>query len=565
MGRSRRCSGLTRRQQGQAIVLVLLLAVAGALVALSLVNTGILVSEKMQLQNAADATAFSISTLEARDLNFAAYTNRAMIANEVAVGQLVGLMSWSVMLDSVPGFVTSLPVVGQFLSPINAAKPATLWIRNAIRTFATTKVNPFSIPSLHKLNKFYSDMQRLMHLATLSMSAGTLFDMIAANADGARLTTFGYLALARHFTTHYGELSNGHPTYVVKYSQNETSLAQKEGMQRLASLINASRDPFTRDRKGGWSLPLIPSFRIHPPEIKIPIPFTKKKICLFCVDITFGVTVDRKGGSDLRYVERKGQQGYNWSAVDTLGGNVHLKWKVIIAGVSVPKPPIPLGAPFGIGAAKVGSHRFKPKEMWPDSIGGQVPEAAYGESPKYNGLAWLWFSPWPGDGGPYFAVNRKSNNGDEDYSGLPDYHDTLDGPWPIAFDKKDKLNSKTGWESPYLLISLYKPAEAIAQSEAKGRFELKHGTAHDELDVLGKSEVYFSRPNDLDYFARADGKTELGNAFNPYWDARLVDTSYLDRTAAMAMSQRQPWALANLAEPLDKLRQLLTFVPGLPR
>ena len=288
-----------RRQQGQAVVLVLLLTVAGVLVALSLVNTGILVSEKMQLQNAADATAFSISTLEARDLNFAAYTNRAMVANEVAVGQLVGLMSWSVMLDSIPSYVTSLPVVGQFLTPLKAVRTFTLWIRNAVKGFASTSANPFSIPSLRRLNNFYSGMQLVMHRATLSVSAGTLFDMIAANADGARLSTFGYLALARHLTSFYPELakvSGGAPSYVQRYTQESTSPAQQAGMQRLASLVNASRDPFTRDRKEGWSMWLIPSFRIHPPEIKVTIPFTNRTVCLFCVDIRFGVSVDRKGG-----------------------------------------------------------------------------------------------------------------------------------------------------------------------------------------------------------------------------------------------------------------------------
>ena len=54
--------------------------------ALSLFRTGRLTSDKMEMQNAADALAFSVSTVEARDLNFATYTNRAIVANEVAIG-----------------------------------------------------------------------------------------------------------------------------------------------------------------------------------------------------------------------------------------------------------------------------------------------------------------------------------------------------------------------------------------------------------------------------------------------------------------------------------------------
>jgi hypothetical protein len=45
----------------------------------------------MELQNAADGVAYSVAIPEARDLNFMAYTNRAMVANEVAIGQAVGL------------------------------------------------------------------------------------------------------------------------------------------------------------------------------------------------------------------------------------------------------------------------------------------------------------------------------------------------------------------------------------------------------------------------------------------------------------------------------------------
>ena len=67
-------------------------------VVLSLVflyKAGRITSEKMELQNAADAAAFSVAVVEARDLNYMAYTNRAMVANEVAIGQLVGLASWA--------------------------------------------------------------------------------------------------------------------------------------------------------------------------------------------------------------------------------------------------------------------------------------------------------------------------------------------------------------------------------------------------------------------------------------------------------------------------------------
>jgi len=82
-------------QFGQAMVFVVLFLGVVTLSLVFLYKAGKITSEKMQLQNAADAAAYSVSLTEARDLNFMAYTNRAMVANEVAIGQLVGMASWA--------------------------------------------------------------------------------------------------------------------------------------------------------------------------------------------------------------------------------------------------------------------------------------------------------------------------------------------------------------------------------------------------------------------------------------------------------------------------------------
>ena len=76
-----RCKS-SRQQQGQAIIFVILFLGVVLLSLVFLYKAGKITSEKMQLQNAADAAAYSVSVTEARDLNFMAYTNRAMVANE---------------------------------------------------------------------------------------------------------------------------------------------------------------------------------------------------------------------------------------------------------------------------------------------------------------------------------------------------------------------------------------------------------------------------------------------------------------------------------------------------
>lgn len=59
-----------------------------------LFNTGQLSAEKTKLVNTADAVAYSAGVMHARALNFNSYTNRAMIANEVFVAQVVSTISW---------------------------------------------------------------------------------------------------------------------------------------------------------------------------------------------------------------------------------------------------------------------------------------------------------------------------------------------------------------------------------------------------------------------------------------------------------------------------------------
>lgn len=83
------------RQQGQALPLGLALLSTVAGVMFYMFNSGQLVQEKMSLTNTADAVAYSAGVYEARMLNFDAYSNRAMIANEIAIGQAVGLASWA--------------------------------------------------------------------------------------------------------------------------------------------------------------------------------------------------------------------------------------------------------------------------------------------------------------------------------------------------------------------------------------------------------------------------------------------------------------------------------------
>jgi hypothetical protein len=82
------------RQRGQAMVYGLFVLISGLAALFYLFNVGQLSHEKTRLVNATDAVAYSAGLVEARTMNFAAYTNRALVANEVAIAQAVSMASW---------------------------------------------------------------------------------------------------------------------------------------------------------------------------------------------------------------------------------------------------------------------------------------------------------------------------------------------------------------------------------------------------------------------------------------------------------------------------------------
>lgn len=85
-----------KKTSGQTLpITAALVALIGVSVFMVL-NSHRAVDEKMNLVNAADAAAFSGAQMAARELNFMALTNRAMIANEVAIGHM---MAYQTELD----------------------------------------------------------------------------------------------------------------------------------------------------------------------------------------------------------------------------------------------------------------------------------------------------------------------------------------------------------------------------------------------------------------------------------------------------------------------------------
>ncbi len=558
------------------MLLSMMLGLIAVLIGLALINNGILVSEKMQLQNAADATAYSIALVEARDLNFAAYTNRAMVANEVAIAQLVGLVSWANMVRSIPEFLNLYlaPVISA-LAGSGFGAPIASFLQGFISVFrvgagfvqqAAQRLLPPAASWIARVNRGLSLAQRSMHVATFLNTLGLIQETIRSNAPGARLSAFGALALLRHFNTHYGDLALKGDTFVTSYRQNAKgwdkipqrgprpdSAVQQAGMARLSALVNDARDPFSRNRAGGWNLDLVRiGYRKCFLRIHIPKVFSG---CVFGIDFLFHAYMDRHGGTDNRYLEVGRERHYNWSAVDAVSG-MDAYFTTIVFNKRIRLLPRITGVPLGIGGAQAGERQGGNLSAWKTFAQRddfyRAPEDAYGGIPRRSPVTWFWPEPFGYRAGPFAAV--RDHDIDTGNQGLPRYNDTRIGG---AYSIMGKQPRSLGWESPYVLISVVRPVDDLAQSRATGRFRLENGAARDELAVLGKAELHFSRPGELGYYRRKDGRAEEGNAFNPFWEARLTDTSYIDRVAALALEQRQPWLSRGIQAGLDRLDSIL--------
>src|SRR5581483_49457 len=115
--------GANRARQGGQTVVWFLATIAACCCVFALVyNVGQVTNKKEATVNAADAAALSGALIEARMLNFEAYANRAMVANEVTVAQLVSSESFmyytDTLLQNIATYTAAVPFVDDVTGPL---------------------------------------------------------------------------------------------------------------------------------------------------------------------------------------------------------------------------------------------------------------------------------------------------------------------------------------------------------------------------------------------------------------------------------------------------------------
>ena len=243
------------RQRGQAMIFTLLFGIATALITLVLFNSGILANTKTRLQNAADAGAYSAGVLQARDHNFSAYLNRAMVANQVAVVQIASLKSYledaAATRKRMDGAVLSL----EALLPDN--KPEWEFAENLPIATTHSAFSAFAGPAvtgLDALIKALEVAEGAHHVATAINMAQVADEAIKRNDPQAQLTFGAFLVGRTALQVHaWGNATRQHR------ANDPSAVADRFADVTVSS---NSTDGFTRNR------PSTPTARWRFTEVK---------------------------------------------------------------------------------------------------------------------------------------------------------------------------------------------------------------------------------------------------------------------------------------------------------
>lgn len=312
-----------------------------AILILAVARTAILTNDKTRSLAIADASAKSVATWYAQILNYDAYSNRAIAANEVMMAQAVTLVAWTQYVQ------TLATNIGTVASVIPALRPVAGWIQEtAALSHELASAGAFAeVPIRSGYTRALQNSQQIMHASATPFGAQALVNEVIWTADPR---FFGRII----------------PSSNISAFSQLTKVYDGADRQELADLIRRSQDSFSMRRASDQRLYLMPTTGCIPTS----------------VDRAFGKLI-RRGGTwitnDYRDIE----------AADTL--SIHTwrrrsRWNRTCGGLGE-------SLALGWGAADASSSDFGLQED-PAGVGANPSAFAYAREgsvkiPGYLGLS----------------------------------------------------------------------------------------------------------------------------------------------------------------------------------
>ncbi|MCG8668339.1 MAG: Tad domain-containing protein [Pseudomonadales bacterium] len=475
---------MRRYQQGQALIFVVGFTAILILAVAYVFNSGQISNEKSRLQNTADAVAYSVAVVEAKDLNFKAYTNRAMVANQVAIAQAVGVVSWSRWLQNTS---RNLATVTSWIPYVNAVTRVVQQVATAINRVAEPLMQGIAIAA-DTVNRILSGSQTVMHGATVLIARETLVDIARENDPDVDV------GMSVRNALFFGSMVRNHNRYTRRYNPNSVRNRRgrdwrehRERMDEFRTVTMDSRDRFSVGR----------NYRLGPRVTIWPIR----------------LEIRRRGGTQL--VSRsRGAPYYTWAAMDTM--SLHRsrfrcrRWRCRWRGWSETLP-------IGWGAAQASQRR---------------------EVIDYRS-----FRGSRDFGGSWRTNRRASYLARSEFSSARNVNNNHYGLLPFYDIRSDGLVE----EGPGLLVYLSKRNSNNAIRTVRNTgfnrrntdidIEERGGMVRGRMGAMSKAVPYFSRPNDVTSLRRRDRFQEYGNLYNPYWQAKLDSITSSEKRRVQVISR----------------------------
>ena len=211
--------------------MLMLFIILGAWVGLTWVTQ---LSERSQRQShiqlVADLATESFGVIASRDLNYKAITNRAMLANTIAIAQLVGLQSYTTMIAQTTqnaALITSwVPYLNAIMARISQM------MRSLQRTLATTIRSLVNMERI--LIQLLSQSQLLFHAAASATALQTAQHIVASADESLEIALLNHATLPEF-------------SYLWLMYQNRQS-----DSGQFINMAQFSRDGFSKRRSYNW-------------------------------------------------------------------------------------------------------------------------------------------------------------------------------------------------------------------------------------------------------------------------------------------------------------------------
>ena len=474
-------------------VVCMLVFLVGTLV---LFNTGMAVNKKIQLNNTADAAAYSAAVQQARTYNLIAYLNRAQVANEVCIAQMVSWHSWmnfaisgtDHFADAANDIGIALDITGvgaevglalnEMAAELKEAKQVMVQARNGMKTGFTVGIGLLSVA-----NAAYADAARFAadaQVADIPKVVDTVIKQNTSNAQGETNEKPAGLN-AKSLVLLESQLATANTKFIKLYQVPNSASASSNPRRtadadRLVNVVMEARDGFSRERNGDL------------------------------------LGLHKRGGTDLISYNR-------WGAMDSLQVKITFFLKTLI------ELPLAWG-----GAAAVKNQNGAAFSNLTDADNGWRSPFDYDHTneARFNGAR------DNGDAGDQARLHPADPNNNDailtNYQGLHSYEDTAAkmAIQPYASSNpSDETQALT--VGPYFTVAVeqnisdVRTADNVPHMGGTPDVVAHDKTQNNKMTALASAQVYFDRPATL-FPRNTDRDRELGNLFSPYWQARLIDT-----------------------------------------